>query len=348
MKQYLISEKGNFYKINLHMHTTCSDGKMTPEETKAYYKAHGYSAVAFSDHDVMIDHSDLNDSDFLALTAYEVYSNDIETDSQTSSEWKSYHLNFFASKPDEKDYACPNPEYCFGNAKNLVQDYYVGDYKRIPTVEGQNEMIAEARKKGYLVSYNHPMWSLHHYPDYAGLEGLNAVEVYNGGCVVEGFSLDGGDHVYHDMLCLGKRVYPFATDDAHKIEQCCQGWTWVKAEDLTYDSIFGSLSKGELYASWGPELKELWAEDGIIHIKCNEVKEIYLVTECRFARRKKACEGELLTEAEFDLRWYFSMVNKGNRNSKAFFRIVLVDADGNRAMTRGYFADELTGESRGL
>ena len=32
MKQYLIPEGGRFYKANLHMHTTVSDGNMTPEE----------------------------------------------------------------------------------------------------------------------------------------------------------------------------------------------------------------------------------------------------------------------------------------------------------------------------
>ena len=38
MKKYLIPEEGKFYKANLHCHTTISDGKMTPEEVKAYYK----------------------------------------------------------------------------------------------------------------------------------------------------------------------------------------------------------------------------------------------------------------------------------------------------------------------
>ena len=38
MKKYLIKEEGNFYKANLHMHTTVSDGKMTPLEVKEKYK----------------------------------------------------------------------------------------------------------------------------------------------------------------------------------------------------------------------------------------------------------------------------------------------------------------------
>ena len=42
MRKYLISEKGSFYKANLHCHTTVSDGCLTPEEVKAAYKEKGY------------------------------------------------------------------------------------------------------------------------------------------------------------------------------------------------------------------------------------------------------------------------------------------------------------------
>ena len=60
------------YKANLHCHTTCSDGRLTPQQVKDHYKAHGYSVIAFTDHNVLVDHSDLNDPDFLALTGIEV------------------------------------------------------------------------------------------------------------------------------------------------------------------------------------------------------------------------------------------------------------------------------------
>ena len=46
MKKYLLPEKGQFYKANLHCHSTVSDGHLTPEEIKKHYMAHGYSVVA--------------------------------------------------------------------------------------------------------------------------------------------------------------------------------------------------------------------------------------------------------------------------------------------------------------
>ena len=41
MKKYLLPESGNFYKANLHCHTTLSDGEMTREEVKEIYKKNG-------------------------------------------------------------------------------------------------------------------------------------------------------------------------------------------------------------------------------------------------------------------------------------------------------------------
>ena len=68
MKRYVLPEDGTFYKANLHCHSTCSDGTLTPEEIKEIYKSNGYSVVAYSDHNVLIDHSDLDDEDFLTVT----------------------------------------------------------------------------------------------------------------------------------------------------------------------------------------------------------------------------------------------------------------------------------------
>ena len=62
----LIPEAGKFYKANLHCHTTISDGKQTPEEVKAFFKSHGYSAVCYTDHEVLVGHEDLCDEDFVA------------------------------------------------------------------------------------------------------------------------------------------------------------------------------------------------------------------------------------------------------------------------------------------
>ena len=40
MKKFLLPENVNWYRANMHCHTTYSDGQMTPEEVKELYKNH--------------------------------------------------------------------------------------------------------------------------------------------------------------------------------------------------------------------------------------------------------------------------------------------------------------------
>ena len=67
MKKILLDETLNFYRANLHCHSTISDGKKTPEELKEFYRSRGYSAIAYTDHNVFIPHNDLTDDSFVAL-----------------------------------------------------------------------------------------------------------------------------------------------------------------------------------------------------------------------------------------------------------------------------------------
>ena len=97
MRKYLIPKDGKFYKANLHVHTTVSDGVMTPHEVKKMYQDEGYSVVAFSDHEVMVPHNYLTDDSFLAMTATEISINqywgwDFEFQ-------KTYHFNLLSGDP---------------------------------------------------------------------------------------------------------------------------------------------------------------------------------------------------------------------------------------------------------
>ena len=49
IKVFISKDKKQF-KANMHCHSTISDGKLTPEELKAAYKAQGYSVLAITDH----------------------------------------------------------------------------------------------------------------------------------------------------------------------------------------------------------------------------------------------------------------------------------------------------------
>ncbi|MBQ2975892.1 MAG: PHP domain-containing protein, partial [Clostridia bacterium] len=67
MKKSLFPDEGHFYRGNLHAHTTCSDGELTPEETVEAYRHHGYDFTAVTDHNQWGDYRHLGDEDFLVL-----------------------------------------------------------------------------------------------------------------------------------------------------------------------------------------------------------------------------------------------------------------------------------------
>ena len=50
-----------FFKGNLHCHTTNSDGKLTPEECKAFYREHGYDFLSITDHRKLSEETHMED-----------------------------------------------------------------------------------------------------------------------------------------------------------------------------------------------------------------------------------------------------------------------------------------------
>lgn len=56
MKEYHgFKNCGNWYKGNIHSHTTVSDGMLTPEQSVKLYKDNGYHFLCFSEHDIFTD-----------------------------------------------------------------------------------------------------------------------------------------------------------------------------------------------------------------------------------------------------------------------------------------------------
>ena len=108
MRQYLLPENGRFYKANLHSHSTVSDGTLTPAEMKRVYMAHGYSIIAYTDHEILRDHSALSDCDFLAITGYELSVN--ERGDKPWPQKQTCHLNLYARDPHNTTQVCFHPE----------------------------------------------------------------------------------------------------------------------------------------------------------------------------------------------------------------------------------------------
>lgn len=188
--KYLLPKEGTFYKANLHCHSTHSDGRLTVQKIKEVYKEHGYSIVAFSDHNKLINHMDLCDENFLPITSIEI---DITDNTKAWPYAPTYHINFFSKEP---------------YAEKFI------DVERKYDVNVINDMIKRANESGFLAQYNHPRWSFQNASDFLPLKGLFGFEIFNTGCEVEMF--DGyGDYEYEMYVMHGNRCACVATDDNH-------------------------------------------------------------------------------------------------------------------------------------
>jgi len=334
MKKYLISEKGTFYKANLHCHTNLSDGAFSPEEVKAHYMKEGYSVIAFTDHDIFLTHPELNSEDFLALNGFEV---EITEEGKPSwDESKCCHICMVALDETIKNHPLwHRTDYLFGNAskhREQVQfDPNVPDYVREYTPECISDMMRIGAEHNFFVTYNHPRWSLEEYPQYSKYNNMHAMEIYNHGCYVEGYA-DYNGVVYDEMLRAGKRICCIATDDNHNSHDECGGYTMIKAETLSYEAVAAGLKKGDFYASTGVQIDALWYEDGKVHITFPEAAKVIMTTGLRKQVTKRAPDGDpkAWNEAVFELN-----------GTEKYFRITVFDQEGNTADTNAYFLDTL-------
>ena len=339
MRKYLLPERGKFFKANLHTHTTVSDGSASPAETKESYKSAGYSVVAFTDHDVLLSHKDLNDENFLAITSCEKEVNFYTPAVPRKYSYnKTLHANFYAK--DEDNLALPvlNPEAAhIGNARDYVTEemkkfHYVAEYSD----EGLNDMIARANAAGFLVSLNHPVWSLQNYEDYKNLKGFRFVEIYNSNCARQGYTDTA--QPFEDLLRRGERVFPIASDDTHSEADRFGGFVMIKAEKLAYGDILGALERGDFYASTGARINALYLEKNALFIECSPALAITVHTDRRHNMKITAQNGEFLTKAAFDLSHYLQDTEPGA--APAYFRVSVTGKDGAIACTRAYFSDE--------
>lgn len=334
---YLISPFKKQYKANLHCHSVVSDGKKTPYELKEMYKAHGYSILSITDHDIPKNHSYLSDSEFITITGYETcIKNNAEGYHDPYD--KEIHINFFARDPENETMVCYDPKYC-----RYITDEKKEKLKKVGSQEPReysvayiNELIETAKQNGYIAAYNHPWWSMEDVGDILKYEGFLSMEMCNYSSYLIGH-LEYNASLYDKMLSCGKRIFCHSSDDNHNAESSDSlgfdsfgGFTMIMPERFTYDSVIHAMEKGEMYSSMGPKFKEVSMTGNEIHIECSEVEEIIVFTGSKTPKRKHANVGGTITSADFQID-----------DRAKFVRVSVVDKYGKFADTRGFFRDEL-------
>lgn len=262
---------GHWFRGNLHVHSTTSDGDLTPEQVIRFYREKGYHFLAFTDHRILSPGRRVAD-DFIVLSGIEVDGRDPESG--------LYHLVGLG--------AVHAPDIPWG--------------ERLPIQAAVDRMRATQG----LVMLAHPYWSGQMSKDLLHLEGCFGLEVYNGGCEVDdakGFSAVHWD----DLLAAGRYCYGLATDDAHwrsGTKDAGLGWVWVRAAELTEEAILDALAQGRFYASSGPEIYDLALdpEQRIASVRCSPSTAIDFVGNSYYSHRVSAPHNQTLTEATHKLR----------------------------------------------
>ena len=328
MKVYLNGEK-NQYKANLHCHTVFSDGKLTPEEIKESYLKRGYSAVAFTDHEHIIDQSHLTDEGFVAITGCELAIKEFpEGSTLTHPHMKATHLCLYSKDPHNTLTPCYNSVYdhfITPPAEGKVRGD--GEYERRYGAEGINEMVKRIKEQGFLVCYNHPTWSLEDATDYLGYEGLDFVEILNTGALIDGLNDD--EAVFAQMLRHGKKIFCTGADDNHNrarpdspLYDSFGAHVMILADSLTYESLISALEKGDFYTSEEPEIYSVFSEGDAVTVKCSPAEKITVLSLGRRSKTVYAENGKPLTEVTVRLA------------APDGFRIRVEDKAGKRAFTQ--------------
>jgi hypothetical protein len=104
----------------------------------------------------------------------------------------------------------------------------------------------------------------------------------------------------------------------------------IKSEKLDYESIAKALVDRNFYATCGPEIHELWVEDGVVHVKCSPAMRIEFVTGTRHSYALMAKDDAGVTAAEFEIL-----------PTDKYVRVTVTDFNDDSANTNAYFYKDL-------
>lgn len=256
---------GQWYRGNLHMHTTRSDGHKDPADAVAWYRDKGYDFTAITDHRRIPEPEDLrSDDQFLVIPGEELDLFDRKTG-------VPYHI------------------VCLGVKERI-------DLPKEVTVQ---EALSIAAEKAQLSYVAHPYWHGHEVDDLAHLQGHTGIEIYNETC--EMLIGKGSSVAYWDaLLKRGILTWGFAADDTHwNRPDCGAAWVQVKAEELSAKSLLDALRKGNFYSSTGPEIIRVELDQDRLHVHTSPAAYIAMVGPGPRGGSVVADKGDTVTEATF-------------------------------------------------
>lgn len=204
-----------FQKVALHLHTTRSDGRKTPEEVATIYQADGYDAVAFTDHWSFGAGGEIGGLTILSGCEYNIGTNNALSG--------VLHIVGICMEKDPQ----------------------------IPKDASRQEVIDAINSVGGIAVFAHPAWSMNTILDAKALTGTYHTEIYNAVSEVGQSNRPYSGEFVDSCANAGINFGLLATDDAHYYEGVDdrKGFVFVEEGDIKE-----GLKKGRYFASQGPLL----------------------------------------------------------------------------------------------
>ncbi|NLW21334.1 MAG: CehA/McbA family metallohydrolase [Clostridiales bacterium] len=264
----IVFERGSReYKGNLHLHTTASDGRLSPLEAAQAYEAAGYDFIAVTDH--------------RRLTILEDYQGPmallrgIELDDNLSQSEVIHLLGI-----------------------GVDQDFTRHLRPGLPSQEALELIHAH----GGLCFLAHPHWSLNRLSTLQALQGLDGVEIYNGFSGPPYNPPRAEATQLLDLLAVEGQLLPtIATDDTHYYgHERFTGFTLVQADSNSPGAILEALRQGRYYASCGPRFERVSLVGDRVEVACSPVQHIIFHSNLPW-NGGRVVSGEALTQGNYRL-----------------------------------------------
>ena len=264
MKVFRYDTAGNWYKGNVHVHSTISDGGKTLVQLADMYAGAGYDFLARADHWVSSDAaSDPADYPLLWLDGIEIDGMD--------RGGSGYHV------------------VCLGTFTGLTREM------------GLIAAMEAARAQGGLIVLAHPYWMGNSMEEVLRW-GFDGIEIYNHLCQWFNGKSCGAAHWNAALERFGQTL-AFAVDDSHLQEWFPAwngGWIMVNAAECTRPAVFAAIRAGNYYSTCGPEFHTIEYDGFNFAVRTSPVAFVRLVGRRGLGTRVGSFEGDLLTEATFE------------------------------------------------
>jgi len=307
MPHSFFTDSGNFYRGNMHTHSTRSDGVLDPEEVCRRYQAEGYDFIVLTDHFIgrfdypLTDISNCRNERFTTILGAELHTGVMENG-------YIWHLLAIGLPTGFTPPDAP-------------------DFKVVQGSETAADIAQRARDAGAFVAIAHPHWSGLTEADARTITAAHAVEIYNHGCIVDNDRGEGFLTLEH-LLNEGRRLKLIATDDAHfNTPDHFGGWVMVKAKHNTPDALLQALKAGEFYSSLGPEIHDIRITGNRIEVDCSSVVTIMVQGQGSPMTR---LSGEAMTRGELSLE---------RLANSPWLRVTIMDRAGKRAWSNPVWID---------